>query len=201
MAEPLNIFHLTSNDDLGTQNFFQDDSSDADELKIRIENVIGHIRSKAESWERILSDSALSSSLGALVNAVAKRLINDVFDMSSMSVTEAESAATVISLVEKLDDLFLDTQKNGELNGLSNSEEPIPLTAQFADQWMKMKYLSQTLQSNLNDINYLWFNGELSLYFTAEEVIDLIELSFENNAQVRNQIRQIRDKPHPISRT
>lgn len=114
-----------------------------------------------------------------------------------MSVTEAETTATVISLVEKLDDLFLSKPGSGNLNGLSGTDNQFPLTAQYADQWMKMQFLSQTLQSNLNDIHYLWFESDLSLYFTAQEVIDLIELSFENNPQVRSQIRQIRDNPHP----
>lgn len=72
------------------------------------------------------------------------------------------------------------------------------MTAQFADRWFKMKYLGQILSSNLNDMHYLWFESELSLYFTAEEVVDLIELSFESNARARNEIKQIRDNPHPI---
>ena len=114
-----------------------------------------------------------------------------------MSVVEAENAATVISLVEKLDILFLPKQKNDDYNGLLNNDEPIPLTASFADKWMKMKYLCQVLQSNLAEIQYLWAESELSIFFTAQEVIDLIELSFENNPQVRTQIRKIRENPNP----
>jgi centromere/kinetochore protein ZW10 len=188
---------LTPNQFPGTHNFFQDDSSDQAELIARVNTVIDHIRSKAKSWEQILSSSALISSLGSLVNTIATRLIIDVFDLSSMSVTEAETTATVISLVEKLDDLFLPKPGSGNLSGLSGPDNQFPLTAQYADHWMKMQFLSQTLQSNLNDIHYLWFESDLSLYFTAQEVIDLIELSFENNPQVRNQIRQIRENPHP----
>lgn len=160
--------------------------------------MVKHIRSRAQAWENILSPSALTSTIGTLVNSVAIRLINDIFDMSSMSVTEAETAAMVISIIEKLDDLFL-PKSTGASNALSSSDQAIPLTSQYADQWMKMKFLSQTLQSNLTDINFLWFESDLSLYFTAQEVIELIELSFENNPGVRSQIRQIRESPHPRS--
>ena len=160
--------------------------------------VLEHIRAKASAWEQILSPSALSSAVGSLANCIAARLINDIFDMSSMSVTEAETAAIIISQVEKLDDLFLPVTKNGQSNGHTALEEQVPMTAQFADQWMKMKYLSQTLQSNLSDIHFLWFESELSLYFTVDEVVDLIELSFENNTSVRSEIRKIRENPHPM---
>lgn len=183
----------------GSQNFFQDEGSDLEELQMRIKNVSGHIRSKAKDWEKILSHAAWSSSLGALVNAVATRMINDVSDMQSMSATEASNAATIISIVEEMDDLFLPKQKNGDFNGLVDSNET-PLTAHFADKWFKMKYLSQILQSNMPDIKYMWKESELSLYYTAQEVIDLIELSFESNANSRALIKEIRSSPHPVAR-
>lgn len=49
------------------------------------------------------------------------------------------------------------------------------------------------LQSNLKDVRYLWFESDLSLYFTKEEVVELIGLSFEMNAQVRQLVRQIKE--------
>ena len=125
-------------------------------------------------------------------------MINDVFDMSTMNVTEAENTATIITMVEKLDDLFLPKQKNGRSSSLPNATEQFPLIAQFADKWIKIKYLSQVLQSNLVEIDYLWKESELSLFFTAQEVIELIELSFEDNPKVRSQIREIKGNPHPM---
>jgi protein transport protein DSL1/ZW10 len=72
------------------------------------------------------------------------------------------------------------------------------MTAQFADKWMKLKFLSEVLQSNLSDIKFYWFDSELSLYFSADEVVELIGLSFENNANVRQAIREIRERPRPM---
>jgi protein transport protein DSL1/ZW10 len=62
---------------------------------------------------------------------------------------------------------------------------------------MKMKFLTEVLQSNLKDVKFLWFDSILSAYFTAEEVIDLINLSFENNRGVKEAIKEIRDNPRP----
>jgi centromere/kinetochore protein ZW10 len=102
-------------------------------------------------------------------------------------------------MVEQLDDLFLpSTKKNGDQNGERSIEGEIPMTAQFADKWMRMKFLSQTLQSNLAEIHFLWFESDLSYWFSVDEVVDLIELSFENNVQVRGEIRKIKENPHPL---
>ena len=60
-----------------------------------------------------------------------------------------------------------------------------------------MSYLNQVLQSNLADIKYLWTESDLSYYFTADEVEDLILLSFENNSNVRQTIKEIRADPTP----
>ena len=81
------------------------------------------------------------------------------------------------------------------MNGTEDAE--IPLTSQFADKWMKMKFLSEVLQSNLKDVKFLWFESDLSLYFEAGEVVELINLSFESNTGVRQAIREIRENPHP----
>ncbi|KAH8754433.1 hypothetical protein BGZ57DRAFT_933673 [Hyaloscypha finlandica] len=172
----------------GAQNFFQQ----GDEADQSISDVSLHIRSQAALWEKILPYSAWASATGSLVNAVATKLISDVFDLSDMSVDEAERAATLISRIELLDDLFIPKNENGQ-----PSDDETPLTSQFADKWMKMKFLSEVLQSNLKDVKFLWFESHLSFYFTAEEVVDLINLSFESNTGVRAAIREIRDNPRP----
>jgi centromere/kinetochore protein ZW10 len=122
---------------------------------------------------------------------VAAKLINDIFDLTDLSVDEAERAATLLSRVELLDDLFIPKSQNGQ------PTKKTALTPQFADKWMKMRLLTEVLQSNLVEVKYLWFESELSLDFTAEEVVDLINLSFESNAGVRAAIREIRENPNP----
>ncbi|KAK0109492.1 hypothetical protein ONS95_002182 [Cadophora gregata] len=196
----LNAQRTIINDLLGgVQNFFQQDDQMNDSLEEAIKIVIKHIRTQAALWEKILSYSAWASAIGSLVNAVASKLITDVFDLSDIGVDEAERTATIISRVESLDDLFIPKQAHPSSNkpSTTNGTEAIPLTWQFADKWMKMKFLSEVLQSNLKDVRFLWFESDLSLYFTVDEVVDLVHLSFEKNAAVRQAVREIRENPRP----
>jgi centromere/kinetochore protein ZW10 len=150
-----------------------------------------------------------------LVNTIATKLISDVFDLSDIGVDEAERIATIISQVETLDDLFLPSQnpnhpshssatttsstnpssRSNSIQKEQKDEHEIPLTPSFAPLWLKLKFLSEVLQSNLKDVKYLWFESDLSLYFTAEEVVELIGLSFEMNSGVRALVREIKERP------
>ena len=136
----------------------------------------------ATQWKAILPYSVLASALGSLANKVASKLIYDVLDLQSLNADAAENTAKLISNVETLDDLF-------------NKAE----TPKFADQWMKMKFLSEVLQSNLQDIRMLWFESDLGLYFTKEEVLELIQLSFEDNTKSKQLMREIRDSTVTMS--
>lgn len=165
------------------------------DLEDNIKIVVQHIRDTAALWIKILPYSAWASATGSLVNAIATKLITDIFDLSDIGVDEAERIATILSRVESLDDLFIPKPEKAR-NGAS-TENAIPLTSQFADKWMKMKFLGEVLQSNLKDVKFLWFESDLSLYFTVDEVVDLVHLSFEKNAAVRQAVREIRESPHP----
>jgi len=206
----LNAQRTIINDLLGgVQNFFQQDDQMHDSLEEAIKVVLVHIRTQAALWEKILPYSAWASATGSLVNAVATKLITDVFDLSDIGVDEAERTATILSRVESLDDLFIPkpdpahsspskNKNKNSTNGTDPDSDPVvPLTSQFADKWMKMKFLSEVLQSNLKDVKFLWFESDLSLYFTVEEVVDLVHLSFEKNAAVRQAVREIRENPRP----
>ncbi|CZR67503.1 uncharacterized protein PAC_17402 [Phialocephala subalpina] len=189
----------------GTQNIFQQPT---DPLHSSISSVLTHIRTLAVLFSTILPYSASSSATGSLVNAVASKIITDVFELSDIGVDEAERIATVISQIESLDDLFLprdnpNRRSSNPVNSLSQSirdnekEEEVPLTPQFAPLWLKMKFLSEVLQSNLKDVKYLWFESDLSLYFSVGEVVELIGLSFEMNPQVRAVVREIQGNRDP----
>ncbi|TVY88933.1 Centromere/kinetochore protein-like protein [Lachnellula willkommii] len=170
----------------GTQNFFQQEK---DEIKDGIRFVIQQVRERNKAWFDIIPWSSCASATGSLVNAVASKLITDIFELPNIGVDEAEHIATIISKVEGLDDLFIKPGQHGA--------NAVPLTGQFADKWFKLSFLNQVLQSNLADIKYLWTESELSYYFTAEEVVDLIGLSFENNTNVRQTIKEIKANPTP----
>lgn len=120
-----------------------------------------------------------------MINTVALKIINDVFDLSDLGIDDAERVASMILQVETLDDLFRN----------ENDAKQMPKTAQYAKDWIKLQFLGEILQSNLKDIRYLWFESELSFCFTKQEVIDLIELSFEKNANSRQLIKDIKEKP------
>ncbi|PBP25192.1 centromere kinetochore protein [Diplocarpon rosae] len=202
-TKELNTQRTVINDLLGgAQNFFQQDSATGGELEDGIKVVISHIRTTAALWKKILPYSAWASATGSLVNTIASKLIADVFDLSDISVDDAERMATILSRVESLDELFIpkpDATRSKSQSHLSQNEtdDAVPLTSQFADQWMKMKFLSEVLQSNLKDVRFLWFESDLSLYFSVSEVVDLVHLSFEKNAAVRQVVRDIRENPDP----
>ncbi|CCD42975.1 putative centromere kinetochore protein zw10 protein [Botrytis cinerea BcDW1] len=158
----------------GSQNFVYNDSENA------IRAVIGHINQQSASWKEILPSSTWVSAVGTLVNTVATKIISDIFELTDLGVDDAERIAALIQQVEALESLF----KENEIGT-------------YAGNWLKMQFLSEVLQSNLKDIRYLWFESHLSLYFSKDEVRDLIELSFENNLNVRSLIKDIKEKPLP----
>ena len=164
---------------------------DADDY---VDAAVARVRSMAAAWEDVLAPSAWSQAVGALADAVAQKLIVDVLDMPSISQDEAFSLAKLIQKVTELDDLF----RQPAANDKEGDNESIPMTSQYAPNWLRLQYLSEVLQSNLREVRYLWMESELSLYFTADEVVDLLRLSFEDNARSREVAREIAAHPHPV---
>ncbi len=166
-----------------------------DEWEAAIEAGTSRIRAMAATWEPILARSVWSQAVGSLADTLAIKLITDVLEMSSIGQDEAYSIAKVIATATELDDLFLPSR----LAGTKPSEDEVPTTSQYAGSWLRLKYLSEVLQSNLNEVKYLWLESELSLYFTVNEVVDLMEASFENNHRTREAIREIQARPQPLA--
>ncbi len=154
----------------------------------------------AVTWETILTRSTWYQAVGSLVDAVSTRIVSDVLDMPSIGQDEAFSIASHIARVTALDDLFLSSPIPAKADAVPSAADPdeIPSTAQYAASWLRLQYLSEVLQSNLREVRYLWTESELSLYFTVDEVVDLINLSFEDNAKSREVIKEIRQHPHPV---
>lgn len=153
----------------------------------------------AVTWESILALSVWYQATGSLVDTISTKIIADVMDMSSIGQDEAYNIAKLIATVTELDDLFLPSrfQKRGGGQPGPEGAAEIPATAQYAPSWLRLQYLSEVLQSNLRDVRYLWMESELSLYFSADEVVDLINLSFEDNARTREIIREVTQNPQP----
>ncbi|KAK4203249.1 hypothetical protein QBC40DRAFT_337708 [Triangularia verruculosa] len=172
----------------GEQNLLQ-----LDDTESYVASAVSMVRSIALEWEPILAKSVWQQAVGSLVDALASKIISDVMDLPSIGQEEAYNIAKHIASVEELDDMFLPSK----LQGTKPKQGEIPLTSQFASSWLRLKYLSEVLQSNLRDVRYLWMEGELSLYFSAEEVLDLINASFEDNIRTREVVREIKGNPHP----
>ncbi|KAL6879107.1 hypothetical protein J3F83DRAFT_725084 [Trichoderma novae-zelandiae] len=174
----------------GSQSLAQQDDKESS-----IEAGTARIRSVAATWDPILRRSVWSQAVGSLADSLASRLISDVLEMPSIGQDEAYSIAQLIASATELDDLFLPSK----LAGTAPVPDELPTTAQYAPSWLRLKYLGEVLQSNLNEVKFLWCESELSLYFTVDEVIELIHASFEDNARTRETIKEIKAK-QPLAR-
>ncbi|EXF78045.1 is centromere binding protein at prophase [Colletotrichum fioriniae PJ7] len=173
-----------------------------DELDSCVDSALARVRSMAVTWESILARSVWYQAVGSLLDGLSSKIIGDVMDASSIGQDDAYGIAKLIAKVAELDDLFLPSRTTGAAGaaaatGAATADE-IPTTAQYAATWLRLKYLSEVLQSNLNEVKYLWCDSELSLYFSADEVVDLIEASFDANPRMRETIRAIRETPSPV---
>ncbi|KAI1425830.1 hypothetical protein F5Y12DRAFT_795025 [Xylaria sp. FL1777] len=174
----------------GSQSLFQQDGLGSSDLEFQVDNAITYVRTTAVSWSKTLAKSAWSQAVGSLVDTIASKLVADVMDLTGIGQDDAYNIANLIARITGLDDLFL--PRNADKNA-------IPSTSQYASSWLRLKYLSEVLQSNLQDVKFLWMESELSLYFTVDEVVDLIGLSFVDNARTREVVREIQGRPHPRS--
>lgn len=160
-----------------------------------VEAAIDQVRSTAKAWDGILAKSAWFQAVGSLVDAVSTKVVKDIMDMPSIGADESYNIASMIDKITELDDLFPPIRA---ADGGAGGSLEIPSTSQYVPSWLRLGYLSQVLQSNLSDLRYLWMEGELSLYFTLDEVLDLIDVSFEDNARTRDVVKQIKANPHPV---
>ncbi|MCJ1377438.1 hypothetical protein MMC17_000533 [Xylographa soralifera] len=161
----------------------------AQECDLAISSTVDRLREVYKRWKPVLSHSALLQSIGSLLSTVIKKIIVDIEDMSDISEPESQQLTSFCNRIVALEDLFLPEQAT-ELD--EQAEQPIPRTAVYTPQWLKFQYLTNILESSLVDIKYLWTEGELSLEFKAEEVIDLIEALFADSEHRRRAISEIR---------
>ena len=174
-------------------------AQDEETLLASIDAAIARIRALAASWTPILARSAWTLAIGALVECLAKRLVDDVLDAPAIGQDDAYRIARAISLITALDDLFLPSGPSPSPSTSPRlSPNDVPLTARFAPSWLRLKYLSEIMQANLADVRFLWFESGLSLSFSADEVVDLVGLSFEDNERSRAVVRDIKKTPRPM---
>lgn len=163
----------------------------AQECDLAISSTVDRLRNLYAQWKPVLSHSALLQSLGSLLSTIINKIIVDVEDMPDISEPESQRLAAFCNRIATLEDLFLPETYTSK-PAAAAKESPIPLTAVYAPNWLKFQYLANILESSLVDIKYLWTEGELSLEFGAEELVDLIEALFADSEHRRRAIGEIR---------
>jgi protein transport protein DSL1/ZW10 len=159
------------------------------ECESAVSSVIDRLRAVHDEWSSILSRSALLQSIGSLLSRVIEKVVKDVEEMEDISEAESQRLTAFCSQISALEDLFLSERPAA---GEGADAEVVPLTAVYVSNWLRFQYLSNILESSLVDIKYLWTEGELSLEFSANEVIELIEALFAESSHRRNAIAEIR---------
>ena len=161
----------------------------AQQCDLAISSTVDRLREVHARWKPVLSHSALLQSIGSLLGTVINKIIIDIEDMSDISEPESQRLTAFCNRVAALEDLFL---PEPAADPEARSESPVPRTAVYTPHWLRFQYLTNILESSLVDIKYLWTEGELSLEFEAEELIDLIEALFADSEHRRKAIGEIR---------
>ncbi|KAH8149621.1 uncharacterized protein LAJ45_06252 [Morchella importuna] len=104
--------------------------------KTAITSTLAHIRQLHLSWSRILSRSALSQSLGSLLNTVCVRLVSDIEDISDIAAAESERLAGLCEeLAAGVEALF------------PVSPGGVSMVGVYCGGWIKFRALQQVLES------------------------------------------------------
>ena len=156
---------------------------------LAINSAVERLRNLHVQWAPVLSHSALLQSLGSLLSTLINKLIIDVEEMSDISEPESQRLAAFCSRIASLENLFLPQLQN---QGRAESEVVVPLTAVYTPGWLKFQYLANILESSLIDIKFLWEEGELSLEFDIEELVELVEALFADSEHRRRAIGEMR---------
>lgn len=152
-----------------------------------VESVIERIRELARLWKPILSDSALLQSLGSLLSSVTRKVISDVEELGDIGEAESLQLKSLCDRVLGLNTLFVQHDPSSSGDG-----EGRDMTFIYCPTWLKFQYLTEILDSSLADIRWMWKEGELSLEFGADEVVELVEALFAESELRRQTIREIR---------
>ncbi|KIW88015.1 uncharacterized protein Z519_11125 [Cladophialophora bantiana CBS 173.52] len=172
------------------------------EIENAVSSVVDRIRTLHGEWKPILSTSALMQSIGSLVTMVIAKMISSIEEMDDISEPESRKLTAFCQQIASLDNLFLSTPPTATLSTTTTettetpaqqqTQNAVPMIAVYVSNWLRFQYLINILESSLVDIKYLWTEGELSLEFTADEVVDLIRALFAESPHRRSAIASIR---------
>jgi len=146
--------------------------------------TIDRIREVFRQWQLVLSQSALLQSVGSLLSTMTSKFIMEIEDLSDIGEEESKRLRSYCTSISTLHDLFIQQSPDGH--------ETRDMTGLYCPLWLKFQYLAEILDGSLADIKYLWTEGELSLEFQADEIVDLIEALFADSDYRRKAIADIR---------
>ncbi|KIV78028.1 hypothetical protein PV11_09793 [Exophiala sideris] len=165
------------------------------EIENAVSSVVDRIRALQQHWKPVLSTSALMQSIGSLVTMVIAKVISSIEEMDDISEPESRRLTEYCQQFASLEDLFLSAPPPLQRQSSSqqaHEHEAVPMSAVYVANWLRFQYLINILESSLVDIKYLWTEGELSLEFSADEVVDLIRALFAESAHRRSAIAAIK---------
>lgn len=148
-----------------------------------VQMTIAHVRAIAAQWSDVLSRSAWLQSLGSLVSTVIGKIILDVEEMSDIAASESTQLKEYFNSIAQLSHLFIQEDPHGG---------PREVVGVYVGQWFKFQYLAEILESNLEDMKFLWREGGLATEFDADEVVELMVALFAEGDRRRRAIAEIR---------
>lgn len=149
-----------------------------------IDQTIHRLHEVHRQLRPVLAQSALRQSLGSLLSTTTAKIITDIEDLSDIGDADSRQLKSLLDRITELKSLFVQEDPN--------TGETSDMTFIYCPNWLKFQYLAEILESSLADIKYLWKEGELSLEFDAEEVVDLIEALFADSDLRRKAVADIR---------
>ena len=170
------------------------------ESDIAIASAVDRLRGLHQQWKDVLSHSALLQSLGSLLSTVTNKIVVDIEDMTDISEPESQQLTAYCNRIAALESLFLPTPTTPTTTAAAQPHshqqggDSIPLTALYAPQWLKFRYLASILESPMVDIKQLWTEGELGLEFDTEELVDLVMALFADTPHRRGAVAEIRGR-------
>ncbi|KAK3718315.1 ribosome biogenesis protein ytm1 [Vermiconidia calcicola] len=146
-----------------------------------VDATVDRIKHVHALWKGILSEGALLQSLGSLVGTVTTKMATEIQDLGDISEADSHQLKALCDRVLALNALF----RQGEGEGQD-------MTFIYSPPWLKFQYLAEILDSSLADIRWMWKEGELSLEFGKEEVVELVEALFAESELRRQAVREVR---------
>ena len=156
-----------------------------------IEQTVDRLREVHRQWHEVLSRGALLQSLGSILSTATGKIISDIQDLPDISEPESQQLKHLLTALSSVKDIFTQKPQTSEGEG-GGEEQEQDMTFIYSPTWLKFQYLAEILESSLADIKWMWREGELSLEFEAEEVVELVRALFAESELRRRAIGEIR---------